>query len=239
MSSPLSFACDPGAALRLRLLNRVRASQAHERQFLTIRRDAGPWQTLASGERVRPLVRTAQVSSSLVELTAGACLSTDPAYNQREMVLLAGDATCGDLRLREGDACVAPATDLRAGPCGTRIFLRRCRVATPVSTPSVIATGDDSGWDDFCPGVRIRGLWNDGARRSVLVRMRAGAGVGAHDHALEEECMMLAGEAFIGDTLLRSGEFQLAPQGSRHGEVTTDVGAVFFVHGALDPAAYA
>jgi hypothetical protein len=51
--------------------------------------------------------------------------------------------------------------------------------------------------------------------------------------------MMLGGEAFIGDTLLRSGEYQLAPQGSRHGEVHTDVGALFYVHGSLDPAAYA
>jgi hypothetical protein len=69
--------------------------------------------------------------------------------------------------------------------------------------------------------------------------MRAGASVVAHGHMLEEECMMLAGEAFIGDTLLRSGEYQLAPQGSRHGEVSSDVGAVFFVNGSLDPAAYA
>ena len=61
----------------------------------------------------------------------------------------------------------------------------------------------------------------------------------AHGHPLEEECMMLDGEAFIGDTLLRSGEFQLAPPGSRHGEITTDVGALFFVHGSLDPSAYA
>ena len=88
-----------------------------------------------------------------------------------------------------------------------------------------MSTLDDTDWDDFCPGVRIKALWEGGARRTVLVRMRAGASVKAHAHALEEECMMLAGEAFIGDTLLRSGEYQLAPQGSRHGEVSTDVGS--------------
>ena len=98
---------------------------------------------------------------------------------------------------------------------------------------------DDSNWQDFCPGVRIRELWNGGERRSVLVRMTAGARVNAHRHGLEEECLMLAGEAFIGDTLLRSGEYQLAPQGSRHGAIQTDVGALFYVHGSLDPAAYA
>ncbi|HEY2929492.1 cupin domain-containing protein [Piscinibacter sp.] len=239
MSSSPSAPLGPGAALRLRLMMRVQASQAHESQFLTIRRDAGAWHTLAGGARVRPLVQTAQVSSSLIELPAGVCLPVDPAYNQCEMVLLVGDAICGDLPLREGDACVTAGPDVRVGRTGARLYLRRSRVAMPVDAPTVVATGDDSGWDDFCPGVRIRELWNGGERRSLLVRMRAGASVGAHDHALEEECMMLAGEAFIGDTLLRSGEFQLAPRGSRHGEVTTDVGALFFVHGALDPTAYA
>ena len=239
MSSSPSTPLGPGAALSLRLLNRVGASRAHESQFLTIRRDAGPWHMLAGGARVRPLVQTAQVSSSLVELPAGVCLPMDSAYNQCEMVLLVGDSMCGDLPLREGDACVTARPDVRAGRTGARLYLRRSRVAIPVDSPKVVATGDDSGWDDFCPGVRIRELWNGGERRSVLVRMRAGASVNPHGHALEEECMMLAGEAFIGDTLLRSGEFQLAPRGSRHGEVTTDVGALFFVHGALDPAAYA
>ena len=86
--------------------------------------------------------------------------------------------------------------------------------------------------------MKIRALWDGGERQTMLVRMAPGASVKAHGHALEEECMMLAGEAFIGDTLLRRGEFQLAPQGTEHGEVSTDVGALLFVHGVLDPADY-
>jgi len=45
--------------------------------------------------------------------------------------------------------------------------------------------------------------------------------------------MMLAGEVFLGDILLRAGEFQLAPAGSLHGEAYTDVGALLFVRGAV------
>jgi hypothetical protein len=53
---------------------------------------------------------------------------------------------------------------------------------------------------------------------------------------VEEECLMLSGEAFFGDILLRAGEYQHAPLGSRHGEAFSDVGALLYVHG---DAAYA
>jgi quercetin dioxygenase-like cupin family protein len=232
------------AALRRRLLERVQASRLHERQFVTLRRDEAPFVPTAPGIRQRMLVRTGVAVSSLVEMCAGAVLPADSDASRIELVLLEGDAQLGELKLVRGDAASAPNDArhaLRAGANGARLYLR-CTVGGPAADAAGVArfsTLDDAGWDDFAPGVRIRELWNAGERRSVLVRMRAGASVGAHGHALEEECMMLAGEAFIGDTLLRSGEYQLAPQGSRHGEVATDVGAVFFVNGSLDPAAYA
>lgn len=128
---------------------------------------------------------------------------------------------------------------IRAEAAGARLFLRWSAPAAPATGLLHFSTvqGED-GWDDFCPGVRIKPLWQGGERSSMLVRMQAGAGVNAHRHRLEEECLMLAGEAFVGDTLLRSGDYQLAPMGSRHGAVTTDVGALLYVHGSLDPAAY-
>ena len=229
-------------ALRQRLLQRVRASHAHERQFLTVRREPVRGGPPASGVRLRTLAHTAMATSSLVELHGGAVLDTDAAHTMFEAVVLEGSAFAGDFPLACGDALLAPhdaAHALRAGPSGTRLYLRRSRPATAPAELACFSTLDARGWDDFCPGVRIRSLWEGGERRSVLVHMHPGARVNAHVHALEEECMMLAGEAFIGDTLLRSGEYQLAPQGSRHGEITTDVGALFFVHGSLDPAAYA
>jgi hypothetical protein len=126
-----------------------------------------------------------------------------------------------------------------AGLAGARLYLRLSAPEAPATGLSHFSavTGDD-GWDDFCPGVRIRALWHGGERSSMLVRMQPGASVNAHGHPQEEECLMLAGEAFVGDTLLRSSDYQLAPMGSRHGAVMTDVGALFYVHGSLDPAAY-
>jgi hypothetical protein len=230
------------AAVRRRLLERVRASAVHESQFTTVRGDADAWQPAADGVRRRELARTEVAVSSLVEMSAGTALPLDGETSRIELVLLDGEATLGDVRLVRGDAASAPNDarhSLRAGEHGATLYLRSSRGDADGAGCVHFSTLDDTGWDDFCAGVRIRELCNAGERRSVLVRMRAGASVGAHGHGLEEECMMLAGEAFIGDTLLRSGEYQLAPQGSRHGEVATDVGALFFVNGSLDPAAYA
>ncbi|HEV7913932.1 MAG TPA: cupin domain-containing protein [Albitalea sp.] len=220
----------PGG-LRSRLLARVDASHRHERQFLTVR---------GGGDRL--LARTGVASSWCIPLAPGAALPRDGAADHDELVVLAGDVLVEGRRLGCGDAVAAPSTRmqaLRAGAGGACIYLRRSRGTSCAPGFVVIDTLDERGWDLFCPGVQIRELASVGERRSVLVRMQAGANVNAHGHALEEECMMLAGEAFVGDTLLRSGDYQLAPAGSRHGAISTDVGALFFVNGSLDPAAYA
>ena len=228
------------ATLRRRLLERVQVSHAHESQFLTLRRDAAAWRELAASVRAWDLARTEVATSSLVDIAAGAMLPVDTRFSRNEVVVLGGDVMLGTCRLVQGDAATAPndaAHAIRAIDQAARLYLRRSTESASAGVQQ-FSTLDDRGWDDFCPGVRIRELGSGGERRSVLVRMRAGASVVAHGHSLEEECMMLAGEAFIGDTLLRSGEYQLAPKGSRHGSVATDVGAVFFVNGSLDPANY-
>jgi anti-sigma factor ChrR (cupin superfamily) len=71
---------------------------------------------------------------------------------------------------------------------------------------------------------------------SMLVRFEAGAGVPDHGHALDEDCLLLQGEMFLGDILLRAGDYQLAPAGGTHFGETSETGALFFFHGALDEA---
>jgi hypothetical protein len=125
--------------------------------------------------------------------------------------VLRGRLFVGAKALAHGDVACAPHDaqhQLRAGAAGARFYLRRSHPPAPITHEvhfSVLS--DDSSWQDFCPGVRIKELWDGGERRSVLVRMYAGASVNPHGHSLEEECMMLTGEAFIGDTLLRGEEY--------------------------------
>ena len=228
--------------LRERLMQRVQRSRAHESQFHTVRRDTGPWQQAQADVRAKALASTAIARSALLDIAPDASFEQRGDATQQEVVLLGGQLFVGIEALEVGEAVCAPndaAHVLRAGAAGARLYLRLSLPAQPVPPLRRFSTLiDDATWQDFCPGVRIKELCDGGERRSVLVRMDPGAGVSAHHHGLEEECMMLGGEAFIGDTLLRSGEYQLAPQGSRHGAVQTDVGALFYVHGSLDPAAY-
>jgi hypothetical protein len=46
-----------------------------------------------------------------------------------------------------------------------------------------------------------------------------------------DEFVVIAGEVFLGDTLLRSGEYQFAPADSQQREVTSDVGALLYRRG--------
>ena len=232
----------PSPTLRSRVLQRVQASHAHESQFTTVRRDTAAWTWVNGSMRSMPLARTDFACSSVVVLNAGCSLPLDPAFTQVELVVMGGQASAGHEALARGEAACLPNNGthiVRAEAAGARLFVRLSAPDAPATTLLHFSTvhGED-GWDDFCPGVRIKPLWQGGERSSMLVRMQAGAGVNAHHHRLEEECLMLAGEAFVGDTLLRSGDYQLAPMGSRHGAVTTDVGALLYVHGSLDPAAY-
>lgn len=233
----------PARTLRRRLLQRVRQSLANESQFHTVRRDESPWPDLYSGVRSKLLAHTPVATSRLVSLDANVTLPIQAGQTLQEVVLLSGELTLGGAAIRIGDAVCTPHHPEhapRAGGRGAQIYLRLSAPRPDQVTQQRFSTlTADAHWHDFCPGVRLRELWNGGERRSVLVRMDAGAQVSSHEHGLEEECLMLAGEAFIGDTLLRSGEYQLAPRGSRHGAVQTDVGALFYVHGSLDPAAYA
>ena len=80
-------------------------------------------------------------------------------------------------------------------------------------------------------GVEQKILWRDGEVISRFIRLAPDSRLPAHAHAGEEECMMLAGDAFFGDLLLQAGEFHLAPAGSEHGEVSSDAGALLFVRG--------
>jgi quercetin dioxygenase-like cupin family protein len=90
-------------------------------------------------------------------------------------------------------------------------------------------------WHASGDGVEVLALRGDQDVVSMLVRFAAGASVPDHGHALDEDCLVLHGEMFLGDILLRKGDYQLAPAGGSHFGETSDVGVLFFFHGALDP----
>jgi hypothetical protein len=146
---------------------------------------------------------------------------------------------CVRQRSRETDALVATQA--------TSLYVRQLMLNRPM-LPLLESRwwemqGPTAGWIDpgrrrwhaTFPGVDVMPLRGDSEVVSMLVRFAPGASVSDHVHALDEDCLVLQGEMFLGDVLLRTGDYQLAPAGGGHFGETSDVGVLFFFHGALDP----
>jgi ChrR Cupin-like domain len=99
----------------------------------------------------------------------------------------------------------------------------------------VVPAGD--GWQPLREGVELRPLHRQGEAITALARFQGGARVPAHPHGIDEECLMVEGDLFLGDVLLPEGGFQFAPGGSAHGELFADMPCLLYFHGAIDPHA--
>lgn len=95
------------------------------------------------------------------------------------------------------------------------------------------AEGD---WQAFMPKVALKVLMRDGDTMTYLMRIEPGGMVPPHDHPQTEECVVLDGEAYIGDLRVKAGDYHAAPAGKPHGLLRSDGGALLFLRGAV-PAA--
>jgi quercetin dioxygenase-like cupin family protein len=231
---------------------RVAQSIARQAGLLTVRLKDGAWQTLKSGIRFKPLWTGPEGSSVLIEFAPGASLLAHRHNWLEEGIVLRGGLQMGKLELGLFDYHVSPAGSRHAVIQSRQGALAYLRGTSLGHKPSVLREllggllplgGDPSltvfankndNWLEVIEGVFKKDLWSDDTRVSRFYRLEPGARVAEHTHLLDEECMMLEGEVFLGDTLLRAGDYQLAPAGTLHGEVYSDVGATLFVRGARD-----
>ncbi len=90
---------------------------------------------------------------------------------------------------------------------------------------------EEGEWISLLPGVEKKILSKvfEGQIQSYLLRMAPGSTLPSHEHIADEECLMLEGEAMIGDIHLATGDYHFAPKGSTHGLVTTQTGALAFI----------
>jgi anti-sigma factor ChrR (cupin superfamily) len=246
----------PGVRQRLaeRLAARVAQSAQANRAMRTVRtqRPAGaesPWQTVAHGVRVRALQQAADASASmLMELAPGAVFNMAdlpaPANRLHEWLVLAGELALNDLHLRPQGYVLQgtgepPARLVALGTAPVRLYVHA--LAADLGAFGSVAgchpvAADAPGWQPLRPGVDIKPLHMGPQGVSLLARFAAGACVPAHPHGVDEECLMLEGDLFLGDVLLREGDFQFAPRGSAHGDLFADSPCVLFFHGAIDPS---
>lgn len=232
-----------------RLRQRIASSVAGHADLLTVRLTSGIWQDLKKGIRFKNLWSSAQGNSVLIEFTAGASLPVHRHNWLEEGLVLRGGLQMGELELGLFDYHASPAGSRHEriqSRQGALAYLRGTSLGDHTSVARELLGGllpfkgaaaqtryaNDDGWQQVAAGVFRKELYSDGILASRLYRMEAGGRIAAHTHAQNEECMMLSGELFLGDILLRAGEYQLAPVGSLHGEIYTDVGALLFVRGA-------
>jgi len=90
-------------------------------------------------------------------------------------------------------------------------------------------------WQPVCPGVWTKVMKTDRAVgiQVALFRVDPGAVVPAHDHAEEEEWLVLEGEVMLGDHCVGQGDFHFAHVGARHPDLTAPMGAVIMVRSAI------
>jgi quercetin dioxygenase-like cupin family protein len=126
------------------------------------------------------------------------------------------------------------AVCLRAGEAGATLMLRERALPLEGGSRTCTARESPEAWEDYAPLIKRRVLWRHGPMAAMLWLAAPGATVPHHEHGHDEECLMLRGDLFQDDYLLREGDYQLAPGGSSHETVNTDTGALIFAHGDLD-----
>jgi hypothetical protein len=237
-------------AVRSRLLARVRDSAQAHQDFITVRRDDTPWADWQDGVRARMLHAKGALRMRMLELRAGAALPDMGDAQAQELLVLRGTLVgMTDLAAQGFLVRTLRHPGRWTSAQGALVYVRElcgARDALPAAearwwpaadaAARVVPAGSVDGWLPFSPGVQVKPLAGDNDAISMLARFEPGARVNTHGHCLDEDCVMLEGDLFLGDVLLREHEYQLAPAGTTHLGLFSDVGAVLYFHGAIDPA---
>lgn len=245
----------PATATRRRLLERVLRSAGDARALHTRRHaDTVPAEACA-GVTLRSLYRAAGAARrpgepdavTLVELAPGASWAgpaspsaTSPGPDQplqRECLVLQGCVQVGEVLLGARDYHVVPA-GLGIGAWSTArgalLYVREAQPAAGAPGRVVTQRAGSAAWVDHAPGIRRRILWRQDAQAAMLYHALPGAAVPPHGHRHDEECLMLAGDFFLDEVLLRPLDYQIAPAGTGHRVASTDTGVVLYAHGDVD-----
>lgn len=234
-------------SLRASLMQRITQSIVDQAGLLNVRRKDGVWQTLKTGIRFKTLWRGFEGNSVLIEFSPGATLPAHRHHWLEEGMILSGRLQIGELDLGPFDYHAAkPFSKHHAivSQQGAVAYLRGTSLGDNAEVIQELLGGlmpfdgkatktifinQQQDWVEVHPGIFKLDLAQDEQRTSRFYRFNPGAKCPAHHHAQDEECMVLDGEVFLGDSLLKAGEYQLAPKGTYHNEVMSDVGCLLFI----------
>ena len=131
---------------------------------------------------------------------------------------------------------IAPAL----GPAPSPAPAPKAKPDAALATESYVVVRKDEGdWKPHFKGIRKKSLYiaQDEGTETFLLRFEPGARLPRHHHGKTEECIMLEGEADVGDLHLTAGDFQALPAGTVHSEIISKTGCLVYVRGQLRAAA--
>jgi len=254
---PLPISPERGALLRRSLIERVRRSALAHRDLTTVRREDGAWTATSPGVRQRALSAVGGMGIFLLQVEPQAAIPWPQDAQAQELLVIdgtlevhaEGSPPVGLPALNQLVIGRAAAVRLAAGSSGVILYVRR-RTVDLESLPAdearwwIAAEGaplpaapQASPWAGFLAGVEAAVLRAHGDVASMLLRIAPGATLPDHGHALDEDCFMIEGHMFLGDILMRAGDYQWAPVGCQHVGISSDTGGLFYFHGAVPPAA--
>jgi quercetin dioxygenase-like cupin family protein len=253
---PVALDAARSDALRSRLLARAQASLKAAARHTVVRADGDGWARVVDGVRARLLNEGASTRSVLVEFDPGASLPMHRHHEHEQCLVLRGDLQMDDLDIRAGDYHEAPAGSRHgrvSSTGGALIYLRGVslgntgRVIRDMVTAWLPSRGeaprtiraDEGRWSDLAPGVRAKSLFDGSDEASMLLRLQPGARVPPGLGMAEGEYLMVEGEAYVGDTLLREGEYDYAHRNADAFELSSDVGALLYMHSRSRPSLHA
>ncbi|MFN0194995.1 MAG: cupin domain-containing protein [Aestuariivirga sp.] len=109
--------------------------------------------------------------------------------------------------------------------------------ASGVDLPGTVTRRANTGeWTQVRPGLNIKVLNHIEKlnRRTIMVRLDAGAEYDSHQHSQDEEIFMISGDLIIGGLTLGPGDFHIARAGREHPVSRTKTGCVCIISQAID-----
>jgi quercetin dioxygenase-like cupin family protein len=234
--------------LRTRLLNKSSRSVAQNAGVRTIRLTDGVWRDLSKGIRVKTLLSDGSRGNSvLLQLAPGASLPQHRHHWLEEGIVLSGDFDLENLTLGPGDYLLSPpgsrhsAMISRNGAIGyvrgtavghTPALLREligAWIPLPDSGGQRLLRAHDGNWERLEAGVEKKTLASDGISTSQYLRIERGGEIALGSRAPGDELIVISGEAFVNDILLRHTEYQSVENDNFACAISSDVGALVFV----------
>lgn len=244
---PVELPVERSVPLRARLMARVREASEAGQGFIRVPLSDAEWHRMLPGVQVHFLGKAQR--AVIVELAPGASLPVHRHHEDEECVVLRGEATLGDLVVRQGDYHLARSRS-RHGKVSSRtgalLFLRGTPIGHGGEVVRDLVTallpgrgvepltirGDEGQWVERGDGIRSKLLREDAESRSLLLQMAPGSCLPTGSPPLGDECLLVEGEASVDDWLMQPGDYQVAREGARHTSLSSAGGALWFVREA-------